>query len=146
MAFQNQGAGAFRHHEAVAVLREGLRRARLRRVVLHREAERQRKPGSGFRIDEPSVATHSAASVSPRRIASRPRSPARDFIRLTLFGAGAFERLAELAAEEAIANPVSARAAFPGAVVSRRAPVEIELAAAGGAGQRFRRNQSRELR
>jgi len=69
MAFENQGAGPFRHHEAVAVPGERLRR-RLRRIVLHREGREQRKPDQGFGIDGAVGGDDSAASVSRRRIAS----------------------------------------------------------------------------
>ena len=50
VAFQHQCAGAFRHHEPVAVLGERLRRC-LWRVVLGRQRRQQRKPHQRFGID-----------------------------------------------------------------------------------------------
>ena len=50
VAFQHQGAGAFRHDEAVAVLGERPRRA-LRIVVAGRQRRQQRKADQRFRID-----------------------------------------------------------------------------------------------
>ena len=50
VAFQHQRAGAFRHHEAVAVLRERPDR-RLRRIVVGGQRRQQREPDQGFRID-----------------------------------------------------------------------------------------------
>ena len=72
IAFQHQRAGAFRHHEAVAVLGKRLGRGGMRRLVLRRQRRQQRKADQASGLTEPSVATHSAASASPRRIASTP--------------------------------------------------------------------------
>ena len=70
-AFQHQRAGAFRHHESVAVLRKGLDAACGGSLWV--EAPTAARTGPRLpALTEPSVATHSAASVSPRRIASTP--------------------------------------------------------------------------
>ena len=50
VAFQHQRAGAFRHHEAVAVLGERPRRA-LRLVVAGRQRREQGKADQRFRVD-----------------------------------------------------------------------------------------------
>ena len=72
VAFQHQGAGAFRHDEAVAVLGEGLGRALRIVVAAVDSADSSEKRISASGLIEPSVPMQSAASVSPRRIASTP--------------------------------------------------------------------------
>ena len=71
-AFQHERAGAFGHDEAVAVLGEGLRGLLPadRSEVESAESSEKRISDSG--LTEPSVPMQSAASVSPRRIASTP--------------------------------------------------------------------------
>ena len=71
-AFQHQRAGAFRHHEAVAVLGERLRRRACGGSFEVESAESSEKRISDSAFTEPSVPMQSAASVSPRRIASTP--------------------------------------------------------------------------
>ena len=70
-AFEHQRAGAFRHHEAVAVLGERLGAACGGSFGVD-SAESSEKRISDSGLTEPSVPMHSAASVSPRRIASTP--------------------------------------------------------------------------
>ena len=71
VALQHQRAGAFGDDEAVAVLGEGPRRLlRMSLVVDSADSSEKRITASG--LTEPSVPTHIAASVSPRRIASTP--------------------------------------------------------------------------
>ena len=65
IAFQHQRAGAFRHHEAVAVLRERLGGG-LRRIVLGRQRRQQRKANQRFRIDR-AVGARRTARRRPRR-------------------------------------------------------------------------------
>ena len=71
-AFQHQGAGAFGHHEAVAVLGENGLAAASGGSFWVESAESSEKRISASGLTEASVPTHSAASVSPRRIASTP--------------------------------------------------------------------------
>ena len=52
VAFKHQCACAFRHHKAVAILRERFGRS-LGRLVLGRQRRQQGKPDNAFRIDRP---------------------------------------------------------------------------------------------
>ena len=69
---EHQGRPALAHDEAVAVLRERLRRRPPGGSFWVESAERSEKRISDSGFTEPSVPMHSAASVSPRRIASTP--------------------------------------------------------------------------
>ena len=71
-AFQHQRAGAFGHDEAVAVLGERLGRALAADRSESRAPTAARSGPATSGLTEPSVPMHSAASASPRRIASTP--------------------------------------------------------------------------
>ncbi len=104
VAFQHQGAGAFGHDEAVAVLGKRLRRG-LRRVVLDRQGREERKADQALRIDR-AVGRNAQRGVgfaAPDRLdAELDRARAR--------GAGGRERNRRALGAELLRQPFADRA------------------------------------
>ena len=109
IALQHQGAGTFRHDEAVAVLGERLCR-RLRRVVLHRQCGEQREPDQAFRVDRTvgRDAQRRVGFAAPDRFepeldrARARRAGGRERNRRAFGAEGVGKRLADRAEQEAL--------------------------------------------